>query len=158
MKSSKLSGLLFLVALVVIAGSGCDSMTTVRGIAHNGGGIPIDTGAKISLNCSGINFRSAVVDDGAFSILVPLVETDCAFNDLRYTDQYGGTEIYECVSHNCSFSITETDTVIDLWIVYFSFQCIEVRSCLNYCIDRGLCPGGSECTQCQEDCSRDSCN
>jgi hypothetical protein len=105
-----------------------------------------------------MSLPSTVVDGGDFSIRVLNGETDCVFNDLRYTDPYGGTAIYECVSSNCSFSITETDTVIDLWIVYFSFQCMEVRSCLDYCTGRGLCPGGLECTQCQEECSRDSCD
>jgi len=162
MNISKLSGLLFLIGLMVLSGLACEYMTIVSGTAMDGfvDLQPIKQGSEISVNCSGVDFQSTVLDEGTFSIPVTLKETSCSMNDLRYNDPYGATAIYECATTpNCSFTITETDTAIDLGMVGFLFVCIEVYDCEQYCTrpDGNDCPAGPTCEWCKADCENTLC-
>jgi hypothetical protein len=66
MKVYRLSAPLFLVGYMALAGLAFEYMIIVSGTAVNGGGAPIRQGAEISLNCSGANFQSTVLDEREF--------------------------------------------------------------------------------------------
>jgi len=149
------------LAVVCLFGLGqvaCENMTVVSGTAVKDSGAPLHQNADISVLCEGMDFSSKVQLEGSFNIAVQLAEGNCSFNNAEYIDEYGGNLTYECISENCAFSFTQEQTEVDLGEVMFSFVCLDVENCLEYCtFPPDGCPFGSKCDQCYSDCERDIC-
>jgi hypothetical protein len=157
---SRHNGFLLIVGLVASLGfmnSGCENTTSVSGTAVNLGGESQEQNANISVSCSGSNFNSKVLEEGAFNILVALADAPCSFNDTEYLNAYGDIEVYECVSPNCTFTIVNQEVQNDLSEVSFAFDCMLIDDCVNYCANKGVCPGGSVCGDCLDLCESVRC-
>jgi hypothetical protein len=157
---SRLCGLFLVVGLVAILGfmyTGYENTTSVGGTAVDLGGEPQEQNAKISVNCSGSNFNSKVLEEGAFNIVVALADGPCSFNDAEYLNQYGDIEVYECASPNCTFAIANKQVQGDIAEVSFVFDCMVIDDCEKYCINRRVCPGGSVCGDCLDLCESVRC-
>ena len=128
-------------------------MVQVTGFAQEEYGESLEQGTEISLNCSSEDFPSTIEEGGNFSIPVTLIEAECTFNDATYDDGFGGTNIYNCISLNCSFPITATDTEIALGDVFFVLECIDIpMGCVDYCLNRPDLP------ECPAICAAIRCN
>jgi hypothetical protein len=157
---SRVCGLFFVAGLVGFFGfmsTGCNQRTSVSGTAVNGGGGPREQNADISVTCSGSNFKSKILEEGAFNIAVALPDAPCSFNDAEYLNPYGDVEIYECVSPNCTFTIANQQVQHDLSEVSFTFDCMLIDDCENYCTQKGVCPSGSLCGDCLNLCKSLRC-
>ena len=152
---SRLFGLFLVVGLVAVLGfiyTGYKNTTSVSGTALNRGGETHEQNANISVTCSGSNFNSKVLEEGAFNIVVALADASCSFNDTEYLNQYGDIEVYECASPNCTFTIANQQIQGDLSEVSFNFDCMVIDDCENYCTNKGVCPDGSVCGDCLDLC------
>ena len=142
---SRLCGLFFVAGLVALLGfmnTGYENTTSVSGRAVNAGGEPQEQNADISVTCSGSNFNSKLLEGGAFNIAVALSDAPCSFNDAEYLNPYGDIEVYECASPNCTFTIANQQVQRGLSEVSFTFDCMLIDDCENYCTSKGVCPGG----------------
>lgn len=156
----RLRGSFWIAGLVAFWGFmtiGCENTTSVSGTALNRGGETQEQNANISVTCSGSNFNSKVLEEGAFSIVVALADASCSFNDTEYLNQYGDIEIYECISPNCTFTIANHKIQGDLSEVRFNFDCMVLNDCENYCTNKGVCPDGAVCGDCLDLCGSVRC-
>ena len=157
---SRLSVLLLIAGLVAFSGiinTGRENTTSVSGTAVNSGGEPQEQNANISVSCSGSNFNSKVLEEGAFNIVVALADAPCSFNEAEYLNPYGDIEVYDCVSPNCTFTIANQQVQGDLSEVIFAFDCMLIDDCEDYCTHEGVCPGGSVCGDCLDLCESVRC-
>jgi hypothetical protein len=169
MKISKLSGVLLVISLLVLAQIAC---VQVDGTANNNTGGAIEFGAVISVLCDGsyfdgrvqnegYYFAGSVQKDGYFSFFLPFWipnhEVSCTFNDLLRPTQYLSTEVYECISSNCSFTIAESAVQEDVSEVMFNYVCSIIHDCDAYCGAKGVCPLGPACTECLDGCESSMC-
>jgi hypothetical protein len=155
MKICKLgTSLLFLICLFGF-NAGC---TTVEGTAVNITGGAMDHGAEISVVCDEDSFQDYVQEEGNFAIPVLAIDGSCTFDPLEYPDEYGASHLYECISSNCDFTIAEGAVQEDLSEVMFTWACVAVDDCEEYCITKEECPGDIPCWVCMFLCELSKCD